>query len=325
MKAAEQAERDADEARQAAARADQYAKDADSAARNAEKYADNIEARAKNAEEDAKAIQAQLAQLQEELRKADEEQDRREAEEAINEDSEVPALTPDEENDLRAEKGQAGVDEYNRARTEANKDLLGLIVAEGGQVILDLVGFTDAKRCFMEGDFISCVMTVINALPILKIARFISKIPDAISTTVRIVKGIRTFKDVKLAARRVIDNLRDLLKQLKGCKSKAGLHAAAACTVVDKQKVREKELEAHRGQPSVAAKPGERHRDPVPRGQPVRRENGRERRRRHVGPAPGQGRLGHLRGPRAIPQRHGRHAGVDLHRGDLLERSELLR
>ncbi|WP_370949004.1 DNA/RNA non-specific endonuclease [Amycolatopsis sp. cg5] len=256
-RAATQAEKDAEEARQAAARADQYAKDADSAAKNAEKYADNVEARARNAEADAKAIQAQLAQLQEEMRRAAEEQERREAEQAIADDSEVPALTPEEEADLRAEKGQAGVDQYNQARAEANKSLLDMIVAEGGQIILDLIGYTDAKKCFMEGDFISCVMTVINALPILKLARFLTKIPDAISTTVRIVKGIRTFKDLKVAARGVITKLRDLLKQLKGCKQ-PGMRAAAGCSVVDRQKIREKELEAHKGQPSVSPNPGQR-------------------------------------------------------------------
>ncbi|ONI83077.1 hypothetical protein ALI144C_17510 [Actinosynnema sp. ALI-1.44] len=249
-KAAAQAEKDAEEARQAAARADQHAKDAESAADQADKYADSVEERAKNAEEDAKEVQAYLAAVQEELRRAEEEAERKAAEQAINDDSEVPALTPEEENDLRAEKGQGAVDEYTRARGEANKDLKKFIIDEGGQLLLDLIGYEDAKKCFTEGDFISCVLTVINALPILKLARFITQIPDAVKATVRIVKGIRTFKDVKLAARRIVNELRDLIKQIKDCKGSRG----ASCKPKDKKELREKEEAEHRNQPSVQPK-----------------------------------------------------------------------
>ncbi|MBE1577797.1 DNA/RNA non-specific endonuclease [Amycolatopsis roodepoortensis] len=261
QRAAEQAQRDADAARESANRAADYARDADSAATNAEKYAKNVEDRAANAAADAKAIQDQLAEMQELLRQEEEARERAEAEQAITDDSEVPALTPEEEELLRAEKGQAGVDEYNRARADANKDLMGLIVDEGGQVILDLIGYTDAKRCFMEGDFISCVMTVINALPILKIASVLRKIPDAVEATVRIVKGIRTFKDVKMLGRRITDNLRDLIRQLKGCKNPAAVTSAAAppaCQVVDREALRKKVEDEHKKQPAVSPQPGQR-------------------------------------------------------------------
>ncbi|HET6291257.1 MAG TPA: DNA/RNA non-specific endonuclease [Amycolatopsis sp.] len=261
QQAAAQAQRDADAARESANRAAEHARDADSAATNAEKYAKNVEDRAANAEADAKAIQDQLAEMQEQLRQEEEARERAEAEQAITDDSEVPALTPEEEELLRAEKGQAGVDEYNRARADANKDLMGLIVEEGGQVILDLIGYTDAKRCFMEGDFISCVMTVINALPILKIASVLRKIPDAVNATVRIVKGIRTFKDVKMIGRRITDNLRDLIRQLKGCK-KPGVAASAAappaCEVVDREALHKKLEEEHKKQPAVNPQPGQK-------------------------------------------------------------------
>ncbi|KZB85912.1 DNA/RNA non-specific endonuclease [Amycolatopsis regifaucium] len=261
QQAAAQAQRDADAARTSANRAADHARDADSAATNAEKYAKNVEDRAANAEADAKAIQDQLAEMQEQLRQEEEARERAEAEQAITDDSEVPALTQEEEELLRAEKGQAGVDEYNRARADANRDLMGLIVDEGGQVILDLIGYTDAKRCFMEGDFISCVMTAINALPILKIASVLRKIPDAVGATVRIVKGIRTFKDVKMLGRRIADNLRDLIRQLKGCK-KPGLAAAAAappaCEVVDREALRKKMEDEHKNQPAVNPQPGEK-------------------------------------------------------------------
>ncbi|WP_414944489.1 DNA/RNA non-specific endonuclease [Amycolatopsis sp. cmx-11-32] len=261
QQAAAQAQRDADAARESANRAADYARDADSAAGNAEKYAKNVEDRAANAEADAKAIQDQLAEMQELLRQEEEARERAEAEQAITDDSEVPALTPEEEELLRAEKGQAGVDEYNRARADANRDLMGLIVDEGGQVILDLIGYTDAKRCFMEGDFISCVMTVINALPILKIASVLRKIPDAVSATVRIVKGIRTFKDVKMASRRIADNVRDLIRQLKGCKKPgAAISAAAppACETVDREALRKRVEDEHKKQPAVSPQPGQR-------------------------------------------------------------------
>ncbi|KZB80915.1 hypothetical protein AVL48_37825 [Amycolatopsis regifaucium] len=155
----------------------------------------------------------------------------------ITDDSGIPALTAAEAEALRTEKGQAAVDEYNRARAEANKPLLDFIAAEGGQIILDIIGYNDAKRCFTEGDFISCVMTVINALPILKIASVLSKIPDAVSAVVRIVKGIRTFKDLKVAGRRLTSDLRDLAQRLIRCKTvAANSHAGPACDVQTKPK-----------------------------------------------------------------------------------------
>ncbi|ONF71353.1 hypothetical protein AVR91_0211720 [Amycolatopsis keratiniphila subsp. keratiniphila] len=237
QQAAEQAQRDADAARTAANRAAEHARDADQAASRAEGYAKDTESRANNVAAVSADIQKQLAELQEKLRLEHEARQRAEVEQAITDDSEIPELTQAEADALRTEKGQAAVDDYNRARAEANKPLLDFIVAEGGQIILDIVGFTDAKRCFTEGDFIACVMTVINALPILKIASVLSKIPDAVSAVVRIVKGIRTFKDLKVAGRRLAGELRDLAQRLIRCKPAAmSSLAGPGCEVQTKPK-----------------------------------------------------------------------------------------
>ncbi len=236
QQAAAQAARDAEAARAAADRAEQHAKDANDSATNAENYARDAETRAKNAANDANDIQAELAKLQEELRKADEEEQRKAAEEAINDDSEVPALTADEETALRKEKGQQGVDDYNNNRAKANAGLMGFITEQGGQVLLDLIGYTDAKKCFTEGDFIACIMTVVNALPLFKFISVLSKIPDAISATVRIVKGIRSFKDAVVAARRITTNLRNYVRGLIKCRAPALAGGGGeTCTVVDKE------------------------------------------------------------------------------------------
>ncbi|AUI60424.1 DNA/RNA non-specific endonuclease [Amycolatopsis sp. BJA-103] len=252
--AAAQAQRDADAARASADRAAQHARDADQAATNAENYAKDTQARADNVGQVARDIQAELAQIQEQLRLEDEQRQREQAEEAITDDSEVPALTAEEVELLRTEQGQAGVDQYNLARADSNKPLLDFIVAEGGQIILDIVGYNDAKKCFTEGDFIACVMTVINALPILKIASVLSKIPDAVSAVVRIVKGIRTFKDLKIAGRRIANNLRDVIRQLRNCHSVAsdGFAAGKPCKVLDKEE------ELKRVEPRVDPEPGPR-------------------------------------------------------------------
>ncbi|MFF0148708.1 DNA/RNA non-specific endonuclease [Amycolatopsis sulphurea] len=237
QRAAAQAAKDAEAARAAADRAQQHADDANDAATNAENYARDAETRAKNAAGDAKDIQAELAKLQDELRKADEEEQRKAAEEAINDDSDVPALTADEETALRKAKGQQGVDDYNTNRAKANAGLMGFITEQGGQVLLDLIGYTDAKKCFTEGDFISCIMTVVNALPLAKFVSVLSKIPDAVSATVRIVKGIRSFKDAIVTARRITTNLRNYVRQLINCRGLArrATTANAPCTPIDKE------------------------------------------------------------------------------------------
>ncbi|SMD25780.1 DNA/RNA non-specific endonuclease [Kibdelosporangium aridum] len=227
--AADQAQIDAEEARKAAERAQQHARDAEAAAKNAEDYAKNAEKRAENSEASAKDVMAMLAQIQEELRKENEERQRREVEETINDDSDVPELTAEEEDALRKAQGQAAVDEYRANRAKANKKLETFIVEQGGQILLDLIGLPDAKRCFVNGDFISCVMTVINALPILKLARVLTQIPDAVSATIRIVKGLRTFKDVVVAARKTTKKLRDAALKWIRCNKGGGGRPAADC------------------------------------------------------------------------------------------------
>ncbi|MFC5107229.1 DNA/RNA non-specific endonuclease [Kibdelosporangium philippinense] len=226
--AADQAQIDAEEARKAADRALQHAKDAEEAAKRAEEYARNAEKQAANSEASAKDVMAMLAEIDAELRKENEERQRREVEEAINDDSEVLDLTAEEEDALRKAKGQSAVDEFRANRGKANKKLERFIVEQGGQILLDLIGWPDAKRCFMEGDFISCVLTAINAIPILKLARVLTQIPDAVTATIRIVKGLRTFKDVMVAARKVTTKLRDLAQKWIRCNKTGGKNSAAS-------------------------------------------------------------------------------------------------
>jgi hypothetical protein len=221
--AAAQAQVDADEARKSADRANEHALSAEESAKNAEDYAKEAEKSATNAEASAKEVEAMLASMLEQLRREAEERNRREIEEAITDDSDIPELTAEEAQALREARGQQGIDEFNQARANANKDLMTYIIDEGGQILLDLIGYTDAKRCFMEGDFIACVMTVLNAIPIARLARVLSKIPEAVSTAVRIVKGLRTFKDVVTLGRKLAKSIKEYVKRyIKKCKPGPG-------------------------------------------------------------------------------------------------------
>ncbi|MFC0107633.1 DNA/RNA non-specific endonuclease [Kibdelosporangium aridum] len=254
--AAAQAQIDADEARKSADRANEHALAAEESAKNAENYAREAEKSAANAEASAKNVEAMLAQMLEQLRREAEERNRREIEEVITDESEIPGLTPEEEQALREARGQQGIDEFNTARANANKTLLSYIEAEGGQILLDLIGYTDAKRCFTEGDFIACVMTVLNAIPIARLAKVLSKIPEAVSTAVKIVKGLRTFKDAVTLGRRVAKQIKDYVQRyIKKCKTGIGSKALGPRCDVDQEQLWD---------PTKSPKPGETRSNPIP-------------------------------------------------------------
>lgn len=115
---------------------------------------------------------------------------------------------------LRAEGGQDLVDEYHTARTDAGRDLLDFVLASGGQVVLDLIGWTDAKNCFTQGDIGACLWTAVNALGPLKLLSAALKLPEIGSAVVRIVGGLGRFRAAVAAGKRTVDRLRGVVDDI---------------------------------------------------------------------------------------------------------------
>src|SRR5207248_11388781 len=92
-------------------------------------------------------------------------------------------------------------------------------IENGGQVILDIIGYTDAKKCFTEGDILSCVFTALNAIGPLKAIAVALKLPKAFSVGVKLVSGFSRFREVDAAARGVLERvtakLRDVFSRLR--------------------------------------------------------------------------------------------------------------
>ncbi|MDO0936699.1 hypothetical protein QQY66_35160 [Streptomyces sp. DG2A-72] len=201
---ATEAEKDATSARSAAssaeadaAAADRTATYAESDAVKAEKAASNAEGAAKDA--DAAADRAEKAQREEQeaLRKE-------RAETAYD----APDLGSDLEAALLRACGQECVDQYRAAQALASMDLLTWVKENGGQILLDEIGWTDLKNCLTKGDVEACLWTLVKAVPA-------SKILGVSKAIVRIASGVVGFFEKSAQAKRTLDKLRKLAEKAK--------------------------------------------------------------------------------------------------------------
>ncbi|MEW5352706.1 hypothetical protein E0E62_09540 [Streptomyces sp. 16-176A] len=115
------------------------------------------------------------------------------------------ALTTDEEAILLAECGQTCVDQYRKAMADANQDVLDWVKDNGGAIILDLLGVTDAKKCFSNPDIESCLWTAFN---VLSTASAFLKAPQFTAAVIRVSSGIGKFFEAATAARKTLKGLR---------------------------------------------------------------------------------------------------------------------
>jgi hypothetical protein len=218
--AASRAESDAAAARGAADRAEADAVAANAAAESAAKHAEGAAEAAKNAL--ASAVEAGKAadRAEEAARKAEEERRKREA---ANSDDPGPPLSDEDEQALFAEGGEELVNEYRAAQDQAKNGLINFIIENGGQILLDEIGYTDAKKCFGEGDVAACLWTVVNVGSLLLL---IAKLPQVASAISKIVKGLSQFLEKSAAGRRLLDTMADLMAASKARCPDAGRPAA---------------------------------------------------------------------------------------------------
>lgn len=224
---ATEAERDASSARSAATSAEKDASAADQVATYAESDATKAETAAANAEGAAKEADAAATRAEEEERKRLEELRKARSEKAPDVG---PALSSDEEAALLRMCGQECVDQYRAARDLASMNLLDWVKQNGGEILLDYIGWTDLKNCLTKGDVESCLWTLVNAIGA---AVPLTKIPALGKAIVRVSSGVVGFFEKSAKAKKTLDKLRKLAEKAKkepdlpACVRKKSAKAAA--------------------------------------------------------------------------------------------------
>ncbi|MFI1465718.1 hypothetical protein [Streptomyces wuyuanensis] len=234
---ATEAEKSAANARASADAATRDAGAADSAATQAEKDAVAAEKSAANANQDAKEADEAADRAEEQFRK-EQEEERKAALDAPKPDT-GPDLTQDEEALLLAHCGQSCVDEFRKAKQLLAMDVIDWVIANGGQILLDELGYTDAKKCFAQRDVESCLWTLVN---VILVGAAVTKIPAVGKAIYRVSSGIHSFWEGLDKAKDTLDRLRTVLDRVKkgqsavacllplveGAAQRAAFHGASA-------------------------------------------------------------------------------------------------
>ncbi|MFF8830011.1 hypothetical protein [Streptomyces sp. NPDC015131] len=223
----------ANEAESEAAAADQEATDAERDAAGAranataaEKDAGSARQTAAQAETDATAAETAATHAVEDATEADKAADRAEAEErererqAVKERLEANGgdtgadLTLDEEELLRRECGEECVAEFRAAKALAGQGIIDWLKENGGEILLEEIGYRDLERCFGEFDIESCLWTLVKAVPVAK-AWSVGK------AVVRVASGIGGFLENSVKAKRTLDKFRKIIDDAKQGKGNA--------------------------------------------------------------------------------------------------------
>jgi hypothetical protein len=224
---ATEAERDAASARSAATAADQDASTARGAATKAEQDATTAETAAANAQGHADEAEDAAAQAEEEERRELEEQRK-----AALASGDTPILggsgawsqlSSEDEQILLAECGQQCVDDYRAALAAVSMTVVDWVKANGADILLELIGVNDLKRCFGEGDVESCLWSLVNVASLVVVVGKFPAVSKAIAT---VTSGIAKFFDKAEWGKRTLDRLRKLIEEVR----KAG-HKAPVCLV----------------------------------------------------------------------------------------------
>ncbi|MEV7784054.1 hypothetical protein AB0O72_01470 [Streptomyces sp. NPDC088106] len=222
---ATEAEKDASGARSAASAAESDAAVADRVATRSESDATKAEKAASQAESSAREADAAATRAEEEERKRLEELRAERAEETTPDPG--PGLSSDIEAALLRMCGQECVDQYRSAYALASLSLLDWLKQNGGQILLDEIGWTDLKKCLTQGDVESCLWTLAKAVPVTKIGA----VGKAI---VRVASGVHGFFEKSSKAKKTLDKLRKLAEKAKkepdfpACKKKPVQSTASA-------------------------------------------------------------------------------------------------
>ncbi|GAA2132376.1 hypothetical protein GCM10009760_07350 [Kitasatospora kazusensis] len=219
------AEQNAASARGAANGAEQDASTARTVAGTADQQAGLAEQSASRAQGDATQAD-QAAQRAEEQQRKDQ-QAAQAAMVAAGSQNTGPGLSTDDASVLLAQCGQTCVDQFNQAKSDAGRDVLQWVQANGGQILLDVLGVTDAKKCFADADIEGCLWTALNVASLVAV---VGKAPAVAKAVVRISEGLAKFFEECELAKRTLDRLRKLIedaRKVPSCPLAAGLALSA--------------------------------------------------------------------------------------------------
>ncbi|PSK88050.1 intein/intein [Murinocardiopsis flavida] len=87
-------------------------------------------------------------------------------------------------------------------------------------LLKELIGYNDAKKCFTEGDVVACLSTALEVIPWTKAAKFVSKIPKAYKLFDKWRKGSKAYDKVKKQLADQKKKLDDLKKKREEQKKK---------------------------------------------------------------------------------------------------------
>ncbi len=225
---ATEAEKDASSARQAASDATDEADAADFSARAAETDASAAETSAGNAHQAADDAQKAATRAEEEERKRVAEERRKALESG---DTGViggvgAPLTADERALLLKTCGQSCVDDWDEANAAVTASVIDWIKANGAEVLLELIGVNDAKRCFTQGDVESCLWTAVNVGSLAVIVGKIGPVAKAIAT---VVARVGSFFEKAEWGKRTLDHLRKVVEAAKKIPDSVG-KSTTPCT-----------------------------------------------------------------------------------------------
>ncbi|WP_370941973.1 polymorphic toxin-type HINT domain-containing protein [Amycolatopsis sp. cg5] len=130
-------------------------------------------------------------------------------------------LTAQEGSDLArtCNNDQACIDKYNKAVADANVSLVDFLKTEGAEIILDMIGYTDAVNCFTQGDVEACLMTALNALTFGNPVGLFTKGGKLVAAIVKVAGKVGAFlRRVEQAKTEVKATREAISEAMKACK-----------------------------------------------------------------------------------------------------------
>ncbi|MFR9796987.1 hypothetical protein ACL02U_13915 [Streptomyces sp. MS06] len=222
--AANEAESDAAAADNAAAEAEHDAASARSAATAAEADAVTAHGVADQADADATAAEGAAANAEGAAEDAQAAADRTEAEERARLEAENAAradagtvdvggdLTAEEEAILLEQCGQDCVDQFRSARQLASMDVIDWVKDNGAEILLEVLGVNDVRRCIGSGDIESCFWSIID---IGSLIVAVGKLPAVSKAVVKVTTGIAKFFEESRTAAKTLKWLRKVISDYK--------------------------------------------------------------------------------------------------------------
>ncbi|MEU9198413.1 hypothetical protein [Streptomyces hundungensis] len=210
------AEKDAASANKAANDATTDAKSADASATEAEKDATAAEKASANADTAARDADASADRAEVEERREIEEQ-RKNAMSAgdtgvVGEGFDTSGLNASDEDILRGECGQQCVDDYRSAPAAVAATIVDWLKANSADILLEVIGVNNVKRCAGEGDIESCLWAVVDIATLLTVVGKLPRVAAAIAT---VVSGIHKFFEAAEWGKRTLTWLRTIIEKAR--------------------------------------------------------------------------------------------------------------